>query len=142
MIGAFTRRLPPGARLGAGGGHGRPCSRQPDHAGRHRPRPRHRLLPGARLAVVLGVRRRHQWEPLLALIVAAVAGDEAAHRQVEEVLDRFADTDDWAALVRVLRRVLAGEREPSALLAGLDAIDTAIVTRLVARLRDGPGDDS
>ncbi|MGE5764819.1 MAG: VOC family protein [Mycobacterium leprae] len=63
MIGAFTSRetdgFPLGARLGTGGGHDRP-SRQPDHAGRRRPGPLHRLLPSARLAVVLGVPRRHR----------------------------------------------------------------------------------
>lgn len=87
-------------------------------------------------------RHLQRWEPRSAAIVAAVHGDEAAGRQLEEILDRFADTEDWAALVRVLRRVLAGEREPETLLAGLDPIDTAIVTRLVTRLQDGPGDAS
>ncbi|SDL49938.1 CHAT domain-containing protein [Geodermatophilus siccatus] len=75
-----------------------------------------------------------QWEPVLAAIAAATAGNQAARQQVDQLLDSLADTADWAALARVLRRVLAGERDPEALLPGLDAIDTAIVTRLLDAL--------
>jgi hypothetical protein len=40
---------------------------------------------------------------------------------------------DWAALVAVLRRILAGERDES-LLDGLDPIDTAIAGETLTRL--------
>ncbi|WP_346619588.1 AAA family ATPase [Blastococcus montanus] len=75
-----------------------------------------------------------RWEPRLAAIVAAAGGDQAARDQVEQLLDRLADTEDWAALTGALRRILAGERDPETLLAGLDAVDTAITTRLLDAL--------
>jgi hypothetical protein len=56
---------------------------------------------------------------VLAAILAATAGDQAATQQVDEVLDRYADSEDWTALVGVLRRVLAGDRDPETLLADL-----------------------
>ncbi len=75
-----------------------------------------------------------QWEPLLAGIVAAVDGDTAVAEDVQRALDGLADSPDWGALVVVLRRVLAGEREPQSLLSRLDPVDTAIVTRLLDAL--------
>jgi len=58
----------------------------------------------------------------------------AAIHQVSTLLDRLADTKDWAALAGVLRRVIAGDRDPETLLADLDPVDTAIVTRLLDAL--------
>jgi Mg-chelatase subunit ChlI len=75
-----------------------------------------------------------QWEPMLAAILAATTGDQAATQQVDEGLNGLADTKDWAALVGVLRRVLAGDRDPETLLADLDPVDTAIATRLLDAL--------
>ncbi|SFN88843.1 AAA ATPase domain-containing protein [Geodermatophilus obscurus] len=71
------------------------------------------------------------WEPWLAAIVAATAGDQAARQEVTEGLDGLADNSDWAALGGVLHRVLAGERDPAALLPGLDPVDATIVNRLL-----------
>src|SRR5207245_165359 len=86
-----------------------------------------------------------RWEARLAAIVAATAGDQPAQQEVTEFLDGLADDSDWAALAGVLRRVLDGERDPEALLAGLDAVDTAIVTRLLdalaGRIELSPGTD-
>jgi len=79
-------------------------------------------------------RHLDQWEPVLAAIHAAAAGDQAATQQVDEVLNGLADREDWAALVGVLRRVLAGDRDPETLLADLDPVATAIVTRLLDAL--------
>src|SRR5512135_3004802 len=45
-------------------------------------------------------------------------------------------TSDWAALVTVLRRILAGERGEQ-LLAELDAVDTEIARETLHRLSDG-----
>src|SRR5664280_1018002 len=75
-----------------------------------------------------------RWEPELAAILAATAGDQAVTQQVDEVLDRCADSEDWAALAGVLRRVIAGDRDPESLLADLDPVATAIVTRLLDAL--------
>jgi len=79
-------------------------------------------------------RHLDQWEPVLAAILAATTGDQGALQQVDGVLDRYADTRDWAALAGVLRRILAGDRDPETLLADLDPVDTAIVTRLLDAL--------
>jgi hypothetical protein len=51
---------------------------------------------------------------------------------MRQLLGRLDAMNDWAALATVLRRVLAGERDPDELTAGLDEIDTAIVQRLSA----------
>src|SRR5664280_599976 len=77
---------------------------------------------------------RDRWEPVLAAIHAAAGGDQGALQQVDGVLDRYADTEEWAALAGVLRRVLAGDRDPETLLADLDPVDTAIATRLLDAL--------
>ncbi|SFN89001.1 hypothetical protein SAMN05660359_00452 [Geodermatophilus obscurus] len=71
-----------------------------------------------------------QWEPALVAVVKAAGGDQTARQQVDELLVELADSPDWAALVRALRRVLGGDRDRDALLTGLDPIDTAIITRL------------
>jgi hypothetical protein len=49
------------------------------------------------------------------------------------ILNEQADQPDWADLVRVLRRILAGDRG-EALLHGLDPTDTAIIRQTLARL--------
>ncbi|MEU0557438.1 hypothetical protein [Dactylosporangium sp. NPDC006015] len=70
-----------------------------------------------------------EWEPRLAVLVAAVHGDQAAAAALAELLTEAAGSQDWADLAAVLRRILNGDRDPDTLLAGLDPIDTAIVTR-------------
>ncbi|WP_033362146.1 hypothetical protein, partial [Dactylosporangium aurantiacum] len=69
------------------------------------------------------------WERTLAAVVAAVHGDQAAATALNETFTRTAATQDWADLTAALRRILNGERDPDTLLARLDPIDTAIVTR-------------
>jgi tetratricopeptide (TPR) repeat protein len=74
------------------------------------------------------------WEPVLSALHTAATNPDpdtraAAATALTAVLDRFADSDDWAALAAVLRRVHTGERDPDVLLGGLDDIDTAIVRR-------------
>jgi hypothetical protein len=71
---------------------------------------------------------------VLSGIVAATGGDQAARQLVDQLLKEFADTEDWAALTAVLRRVVAGERDPDTLLPGLDPIETTITTRLLDAL--------
>jgi tetratricopeptide (TPR) repeat protein len=75
-----------------------------------------------------------RWEPVLAAIVIATTGDQAARQQVDEQLAGHDDSVDWAALFQVLRRILAGERDPETLLPSLDPVDTAIATRLLDAL--------
>ena len=87
------------------------------------------------------------WEPVISALAATGAGapaHEAAggNAQVQlaaadfldRVLDHYADIADWAALVAVLRRVRAGERDRTALSEGLDEIDTAILGRALVAL--------
>jgi hypothetical protein len=57
---------------------------------------------------------------------------------LQTVLDEAATNKDWAALVPVLRRIIAGHRGVE-LLAGLDAADTAIAQELLDRLEDHSG---
>jgi len=74
-----------------------------------------------------------RWDTRLIYMVAAAGGDQRARAGIEPELSRLAETDDWAALAKVLRRVLEGERDQR-LLAGLDLSDTVIVTELLRRL--------
>ncbi|MFH8772159.1 MULTISPECIES: CHAT domain-containing protein [unclassified Streptomyces] len=100
--------------------------------------------------VVLGLPRYlRMWEPVISALVATsdtrgntdgesggAEGDQ--HQQaavfLDHVLGHFANTRDWAGLAAVLRGVRAGDRDRAALAAGLDGIDTAILTRTLAAL--------
>lgn len=75
-------------------------------------------------------RHLNQWEPVIAAVTA-----------VTELLDRLGETTQWAALVAALRRVLAGDRDREQLLAGLDEVDTAILTATLDRLPTDPGQE-
>ena len=59
---------------------------------------------------------------------------QAAAALFAQALDHYAGTPDWAGLAAALWRVQAGERDPVALAAGLDEIDTAILHRALAAL--------
>ncbi|TVZ98013.1 CHAT domain-containing protein [Streptomyces sp. BK340] len=89
------------------------------------------------------------WEPVVSALVATVGTpgnerDESGGTQedqreqaaafLDRALDPSAQTQDWAALAAVLRRVRAGDRDRAALAAGLDKIDTVILTRTLAAL--------
>jgi hypothetical protein len=73
------------------------------------------------------------WTPVIDEIDAAYQAGREPSADLIELLDERAGQPDWADLVAVLRRVLAGERG-AALLRGLDEIDTAIVRETLARL--------
>jgi hypothetical protein len=83
-------------------------------------------------------RHMQTWEPVIAA-VAAVADDPGAAKALAHGLDELAESPDWAALVAVLRRILAGERG-DALLTGLDPIDTAIAREVLTRIAAPPAD--
>jgi hypothetical protein len=70
-----------------------------------------------------------QWGPTLAVLVAAVHGDQATATALDKTLTRTAASQDWADLTAALRRILNGDRDPDTLTTGLDPIGTAIVTR-------------
>ena len=69
-----------------------------------------------------------RWDPVTSGLAAAAHGDTGAATAVREYLAQFQDSQDWKALAAALQRVLDGERGQD-LAAGLDLIDTAIMTR-------------
>ncbi len=71
-------------------------------------------------------RIREQWDGPIQATIAACNGDAHAAAQLGPFLDQMSQKDDWRALVAVLRRILAGERDPLALLPGLDGTDVII----------------
>ena len=77
------------------------------------------------------------WEPVVAAVAAAAAGDPDAAASLRPVLDEIGESDDWGALVAVLRSIVAGARGKH-LLEGLDPVDTAIVGRVLERLAPPP----
>jgi hypothetical protein len=56
--------------------------------------------------------------------------------ELADGLDELGARTDWAALGVALHRVLAGDRNREQLLAGLDDIETAILTTVLDRLND------
>ncbi len=84
--------------------------------------------PSDRVAAESGsiARIRQQWGDVIQAVVAACLGDTDAATQLAPFLDEMSQQDDWRALVSVLRRILTGERDPVALLPGLDDTDVVI----------------
>ena len=78
-----------------------------------------------------------QWEPVIAATAAAVGGDSGAATQLAPLLDQMAQQEDWRELAGVLRRIIGGERDDG-LLQGLDPVDTAITSQVLARLAQPP----
>ena len=68
-----------------------------------------------------------QWLPRLRTLAAAAHGDDGARRQFLASIEPLEKTADWRSLCQSLRRVLAGERDPHLLSAGLDEVDRAIL---------------
>ncbi len=77
---------------------------------------------------------RQQWAPVIGAVVAVAQAGAPVPADLDAFLDQMGDTDDWRALVAVLRRILAGERDPERLLPGLDATDTLIVGEVLRGL--------
>ncbi len=71
-------------------------------------------------------RVREQWGGVIQTIIAACWGDSKAAAMVPPFLDQMEQKPDWRVLAGVLRRIVVGEREPLALLRGLDETDTLI----------------
>ena len=75
---------------------------------------------------------------LAATVAAAAQGNQNAAAEAAPYLDEMADNPNWAALAAVLRRIIAGERDPDQLLPGLDPTDTAVTRAVLAALTDPP----
>jgi hypothetical protein len=76
---------------------------------------------------------------VLAAIAAAAQGRADAAAQLEDYFTQLTQAQpQWRALVAALRRILAGERDPQALLPGLDPVDTLIVRDALAALEPAP----
>jgi tetratricopeptide (TPR) repeat protein len=75
-----------------------------------------------------------EWEPEIAAIAVACQAGQEPPAELAEFLDEQAKQPDWASLVAVLRRILAGERDEAALLTSLDPVDTAIARETLGRL--------
>ena len=88
-------------------------------------------MPGDQDAVIQ--RHLQAWEPVVAATVVAAGGDRDAAATLAPALDQLAGSQDWVALVAVLRRILGGEWGEQ-LLDGLDPVDTAIAGQVLARL--------
>jgi hypothetical protein len=75
-----------------------------------------------------------QAEPLLQAIAAIAQGDTSVKLTVEEALAQM--EQQGFHLRAAAQRIWAGERDAAALTAGLDAIDTALVQRILDILND------
>ena len=71
-------------------------------------------------------RIREQWGNIVRAVIAACQDDADAAAQLAPFLDGMSQKDDWRALAAILRRILAGERDPMALLPGLDDTDIVV----------------
>ncbi|MBL7063667.1 MAG: hypothetical protein ISS49_05585 [Anaerolineae bacterium] len=94
------------------------------------------VSPGAAIAQL-----RQQWAPVIQAVVAACEGQAQAAAHLQPLLAQLSHQDDWRHLVAALRRILAGERDPAALLPGLDATDTLIASDLLRALGVEVGQD-
>ncbi len=79
-------------------------------------------------------RVRNQWSPVIQAATSACAGNAQAAAQLAPFLDEMSQKDDWRKLVAVLRRILAGERDPLVLLPGLDDTDLIITSDVLRGL--------
>jgi hypothetical protein len=79
-------------------------------------------------------RLRQRWAPVIGAVVAVAEAGAPVPAELDAFLNEIGDTDDWHALVAVLRRIMAGERDPAALLPGLDATDTLIAGEVLRGL--------
>lgn len=97
------------------------------------------------LLALLATAALTRWEPVIAAVVDAATSGHT-RPELADFLDELGATTDattnWAALVAALRRVLAGDRDREQLLAGLDEVDTAILTAVLDRLLTSPGQDA
>ena len=73
------------------------------------------------------------WEPTTYAVVAVVSGAAEALPALASTLDERAKRPEWADLVAVLRRILAGDRADN-VLDDLDELDRAVASHVLTRL--------
>lgn len=82
---------------------------------------------------------REQWSGVISATIAASQGNASAAAQLNPFLDQMAQKQDWQALVGTLRRILAGERDPEALLGETtDDTDILIISDILRGLGVDP----
>ena len=81
-------------------------------------------MPDIQLEAI--ARIRAQWRDVVQAVVAACQGDTDAAAQLPSFLDQMSRKDDWRTLADALRRILNGERDPTALFASLDDTDALV----------------
>jgi hypothetical protein len=86
-------------------------------------------------------RIRQQWAWVIAAVVAAAQGNHQATQELAPYLDDLGQQEHWRNLVAVLRRIMAGERDPEALLPSLDDADTLIAVDVLKALDVDVDDD-
>ncbi len=69
---------------------------------------------------------REQWGMVIQATIAACKGMPDAANSVAPFFDQMEKKGEWRALIGILRRILAGERDALVLLRGLDETDTLI----------------
>lgn len=79
-------------------------------------------------------RIRQEWDEVITGVVDACTGSAEAVEMLESFFQDMKRQDDWRLLIATLQRILAGERDPQALLAGLDPTDTVVVVETLHRL--------
>jgi hypothetical protein len=77
---------------------------------------------------------REQWGMVIQAIVATCRGSAEAASSLAPFLDQMERQGEWRALIGVLRRILAGERDALELLRGLDETDTLVAGDLLREL--------
>ena len=69
---------------------------------------------------------REQWDGVIQTVIATCNGNQNAVQQLEPFLNEMEQKEEWRALIGVLRRIVAGERDALELLRGLDETDTIV----------------
>lgn len=79
-----------------------------------------------------------KWNPVIGDVVSICRNGTEPSLELSQFLEKTAQTDDWKNLIAVIRRVLSGERGAE-LFDGLDAVDSAIVRRVLQALSSDGG---
>jgi hypothetical protein len=69
---------------------------------------------------------RKQWGGVIQTVIATCNGNQNAVQQLGPFLNEMEQKEEWRALIGVLRRIVAGERNALELLRGLDETDTIV----------------
>lgn len=69
---------------------------------------------------------REQWGGVIQTVIATCNGNQNAVQQLDPFLNKMEQKEEWRALIGVLRRIVAGERDALELLRGLDETDTIV----------------